>query len=80
MRTLGIPNANAAGDQGAALDILMVALSSGAVTAFLQIIRVLAESRGPKFSLKMRQGENKLEMTADNVDEVIPMVALAVLR
>jgi hypothetical protein len=69
-----LPAPSAPGDQGAALDILMVTLSSGAVTAFLQIIKVLAESRGPKFSLKIRQGKNKLEVTADNVDEVIPVI------
>jgi len=62
------------GEQGAALDVLMVALSSGAVTAFLQIIKVLAESHGPKFSLKIRQGKNKLEVTADNIDEVLPVI------
>jgi hypothetical protein len=62
------------GEQGAALDVLMVALSSGAVTAFLQIIKVLAESRGPKFRLKIRQGKNKLEVTADNLDEVLPAI------
>jgi hypothetical protein len=52
----------------------MVGLSSGAVTAFLQIIKVLAESRGPKFSLKIRQGKNRLEVTADNIDEVLPVI------
>jgi hypothetical protein len=69
-----VPTPAAPGDQGVALDVLMVALSSGAVTAFLQIIKVLAESRGPKFSLKIRQGRNRLEVTADNVDEVLPLV------
>jgi hypothetical protein len=69
-----VPAPTEPGDQGAALDVLMVALSSGAVTAFLQIIKVLAESRGPKFSLKIRQGKNKLEVTADNVDEVLPVI------
>ncbi len=62
------------GEQSVALDVLTVALSSGAVTAFLQIIRVLAESRGPKFQLKVRQGKNKLEVTADTVDEVLPVI------
>lgn len=62
------------GEQGAGLDVLVVALSSGAVTAFLQIIKVLAESRGPKFTLKIRRGKNKLEVTADNVDEVLPVI------
>ena len=69
-----VPVPAAPGEQGAALDVLIVALSSGAVTAFLQIIKVLAESRGPKFSLKIRQGKNKLEVTADNVDEVLPVI------
>jgi hypothetical protein len=68
------PAPTAPGEQGATLDILMVALSSGAVTALLQIIRVLAESRGPKFSLKIRQGKRKLEVTATNVDEVLPVI------
>jgi hypothetical protein len=74
MSVTALPAPSAPGDQGAGLDILMVTLSSGAVTAFLQIIKVLAESRGPKFSLKIRQGRNKLEVTADNVDEVIPII------
>lgn len=68
------PAPSVPGEQGAALDVLMVALSSGAITAFLQIIKVLAESRGPKFSLKIRQGKNKLEVTADNADEVLPVI------
>jgi hypothetical protein len=62
------------GEQGAVLDVLMLSLSSGAVTAFLQIIKVLAESHGPKFSLKIRQGKNRLEVTADNIDEVLPVI------
>ena len=62
------------GEQGAAFDVLLVALSSGAVTAFLQIIRVLAESHGPKFSLKLRDGKNRLEVTADNIEEALPVI------
>ncbi len=62
------------GEQGAALEMLLVGLSSGAVTAFLQIIKVLAESRGPKFSLKIRQGKNRLEVTAHNIDEALPVI------
>ena len=34
----------------------------------------VAESHGPKFSLKIRQGKNKLEVTADSVDEVLPVI------
>ena len=62
------------GEQSVALDVLTVTLSSGAVTAFLQIIRVLAESRGPKFQLKVRHGKNKLEVTANTVNEVLPVI------
>jgi len=69
-----VPAAAAPGEQGAALDVLLVALSSGAVTAFLQIIKVLAESHGPEFRLKIRQGKNKLEVTSDNIDEVLPVI------
>ena len=69
-----VPTPTVPGEQGIALDVLMVALSSRAVTAFLQIINVLAESRGPKFSLKIRQGKTRLEVTADNVDEVLPVI------
>jgi len=69
-----VPSPPVPGEQGAALDVLMVALSSGAITAFLQIIQAVAESRGPKFSLKIRQGKNRLEVNADNVDEVLPVI------
>jgi len=62
------------GEQGAALDVLMVTLSSGAVTAFLQIIKVLAESKGPKFELSIRRGRDRLKLTADNFDEVEPVI------
>jgi len=69
-----LPTSAGPGEQGTALDVLLVTLSSGAVTAFLQIIKVLAESRGPKFKLKIRQGKNMLEVTADNLDEVLPVL------
>ena len=62
------------GDLGAALDLLMVALSSGAITAFLQIIKTLAEAKGPKFVLSIRRGKDKLKITADNFDNVEPTV------
>ena len=63
------------GDQGAVADLLTVACTSGAVTAFLQIIKVLAESRGPGFRLRIRQGKSKVEITADDPDK-----GLAALR
>lgn len=69
-----VPASTVPGEQGAALDVLMVSLSSGAVTAFLQIIKVMAESRGPNFRLKIRHGKNKLEVTADNLDDVLPVL------
>jgi hypothetical protein len=69
-----VPETTAPGDQGAALDVLMVTLSSGAVTTFLQIIKVLAESRGPKFSLKIRHGRDKVEVAADNIDGLLPVI------
>jgi len=62
------------GGQGADLDLLMVALSSGAITAFLQIIKTLAEAKGPKFVLSVRRGKNQLKITADNFDEVEPLI------
>lgn len=62
------------GEQGAALDLLAMALSSGAITAFLQIIKTLAEAKGPKFVLSIRRGKNRLKITADNFDDVEPTV------
>lgn len=64
-----VPGPTAPGEQGAALDVLIVALSSGAVTAFLQIIRTLADAKGPKFVLNIRQGKSYLKITAESVDE-----------
>jgi len=58
------------GEQGAALDVLMVGLSSGAVTAFLQIVKTLAEAKGPKFVLRIRRGKDRLTITADSLEDV----------
>lgn len=63
------------GEQGTALDLLTVALSGGAVTAFLQIVKTLLDSRGPGFVLKVRRGRDRLEITADDAEQ-----ALAALR
>ncbi len=62
------------GEQGAGLELLVVALSSGSITAFLQIIRTLAEAKGPKFTLSIRRGKNQLKITANNFDEVEPVI------
>ena len=57
------------GDQGTVTDLLTVALTSGAVTAFLQIVKALAESRGPGFRLRIRQGRKQVEITARDPDK-----------
>lgn len=59
------------GEQGSALDLLTVALSGGAVTAFLQIIKTLLDSHGPGFVLKVRRGRDRLEITADNAEQAL---------
>lgn len=69
-----VPGAIESGDQGSTLELLTVACSSGAITVFLQIIKTLLESRGPGFVLKIRHGKNRLEITAKNVDDVLPMI------
>lgn len=69
-----VPSPIAAGEQGSVLDFLTVACSGGAITVALQIVKALAESRGPKFRLKVRRGKDRLEVTADNVDEVLPLL------
>ena len=74
IKVTAVPAPPVPGEQGVALDVLMVALSSGAVTAFLQIIKVLAESHGPKFSLKIRHGKTRVEVTAENIDELLPVI------
>jgi len=41
----------------------------------LQIIKTVAESRGPGFRLKVRRGKEQVEITADDADK-----GLAALR
>src|ERR1700745_4190530 len=55
IRATALPAPSVPGEQGGAVDILLVALSSGAITAFLEIIKVIAQSRGPRFRLKIQQ-------------------------
>jgi hypothetical protein len=69
-----VPAAVQPGEQGSTLDFLMVAVSSGAVTVFLEIVKALIDSRGPSFILKVRRGRNRLEVTSDNFDEVAPVL------
>ena len=62
------------GEQGSALDFLTVACSGGAVTAALQLIRSVIESRGPKFSLKVRRGKDRIEINTSNIEEMLPLL------
>jgi Effector Associated Constant Component 1 len=66
---------NAPGEQGAMLDFLMVACASGgAITTVLQIVRTMIESRGPTFKLAIRSGKDRIEINADNIEDVLPIV------
>jgi catechol 2,3-dioxygenase-like lactoylglutathione lyase family enzyme len=69
-----LPGPVAPGDQGPVLEFLTVACSGGAITVVLQIVKALVESRGPKFSLKFRRGKDRLEITAETVDEALPLL------
>jgi hypothetical protein len=62
------------GDQGALIDFLTVACEGGAITVFLQIIKTLADSRGPQFVLKIRRGKDRIEINAKTVDEALPVI------
>jgi hypothetical protein len=57
------------GDQGTVVDLITVALTSGAVTAFLQIVKALTESRGPGFRLRIQNGRKKIEIDARDPDQ-----------
>jgi hypothetical protein len=69
-----VPAPIAAGEQGSVLDFLTVACSGGAITVALQIVKAVIQSRGPKFRLIVRRGRDRLEVTADNVDEALPIL------
>ncbi|MFC9234994.1 hypothetical protein ACFTZK_00645 [Streptomyces decoyicus] len=62
------------GEQGSALEFITVACSGGAITILLQIVKSLVESRGPQITLKFRRGQDRLEVTADTVDEILPLI------
>ncbi len=62
------------GEQGSAIELLTIGLSSGAVTAMVELLRTLVESRGPAFKLTLHQGKQKLEVRADTIDEVEPLL------
>lgn len=65
-----------AGSQSAStLDLLTVACSSGgAVTVFLHVIKEVVKSRGPHIVIRLRRGKDRLKVTADNVDDVLPAI------
>jgi hypothetical protein len=69
-----VPAPMAEGDQGSALDFLTVACSGGAITAALQLVRAVIESRGPRFSLKVRRGKERIEINAANIEEMLPLL------
>ena len=63
------------GEQGSATDFLTVACASGgAVSVLLGIIKTLLDSRGPGFTLKIRRGRDRLELTGENAEEVLPLL------
>ncbi|MFE9612355.1 hypothetical protein [Streptomyces sp. NPDC006012] len=64
----------APGDQGSALEFVTAACSGGAITILLQIVKTLVESRGSQVTLKFRRGEDRLEVTAASVDEILPLL------
>lgn len=62
------------GEQGGLVELLSVALSGGALAKFLGIVQTLLDSRGPAFKLTVRQGKQKLEISADNAAEMLPVL------
>ena len=67
-----VPGAVAPGDQGTVLDLLTVACSGGAITVFMQVIKTLVESRGPRVVVKLRRGNDRIKITANNVNDALP--------
>lgn len=70
----GVPAATLPGEQGSAVKLLTVAFSGETVTAFLQIIKTVPQSRGPAFELTLRRGKDRLEITADSIEEAMPLI------
>ncbi|MEU8968285.1 hypothetical protein AB0D11_03235 [Streptomyces monashensis] len=74
LRAQFVAAAGVAGEQGSALDMVTVACTGGALTVLLQIIKAVVESRRPRMTVKVRRGDVRLEVTADNVDQVLPLI------
>lgn len=65
-----VPTATADGTQGGEIELITVAFTAAA--GLFKLLTAIVESRGPAFKLTIRQGRNKVELTADNVEEVAP--------
>lgn len=69
IRVDAVPGTPAPGEQGAAVDLLSVALSGGGLAAMVKLLTVYAKTRGPVFRLKIRRGGDTFELTAENAEE-----------
>ena len=70
-----MPSVTLPGEQGDVTELLTVACASGgAVSVLLGIVKSLLDSRGPGFVLKVRHGRDRLEVTAENADEALPLL------
>lgn len=75
IRVAAVPAPIPEGDQGSWLEFLTVACESGgAVTVALQVLKTVVESRRARFTLRIRRGDTHVELTAENVDDVLPAV------
>ncbi|MFC9282078.1 hypothetical protein [Streptomyces collinus] len=74
LRARAVPATGVAGEQGSVVELVTVACSGGAITVLMQIVKSLVDSRGPGITLKFRRGEDRLEVTAKNADEILPLL------
>lgn len=74
LRVQAVAAHGVAGEQGSALELVTVACSGGALTVLLQIVKAVVESRGPRMAVKVRRGNVRIEVTADNVEQVLPLI------
>lgn len=64
----------APGDLGAVTETLGIVFAGGGGTALIKLITAVIESRGPHFSLEFRHRRTKVKITADNVEEMLPLL------
>lgn len=74
LRARAVPVPAVPGEQGSVLELVTVACSGGAITILLQIVKTMIESRGPQITLKFRRGQDRLEVTAKTVEEILPLL------